>query len=138
MKALSGKLRELAKRSPHRPASARIREIMEDVEYARSQGVSYKELVRELEKAGLAVSVPALRSALRRYREKQHDASGKSDPGSVAKSLPPAATAAASGQDDASGRILWEKGILERFDTGKGIISVMTTEVITVSDYRDE
>lgn len=138
MKTLSEKLRDLPKRSPHRSASARIQEIIEDVEYAQSQGVSYKELVRELEKAGLALSVAALRSALRRYRQKQATASGKTSSANTAKSQPSTASTVTSERDDDSERILWEKGILERFDTGKGLISVMTTEVITISDYRAE
>ena len=136
MKALSGKIRELPKCSRHRSAASRIREIMADVEYARSQGVSYKELVRELEKAGFVISVRALESALRRYRKKHGAASGKARPAPAKKSPPPVAATTASARDDAGERILWEKGTLERFDTDTGLVSVMTTETITVSDYR--
>lgn len=138
MKALSRKLRELPKHSPHRFASVRIREIIDDVEYAHSQGVSYKELVRELEGAGFSISVSALKAALRRYRKKQEAASGKTRSAPTAKSSPPVATTTTSAQDDAGERILWEKGILERFDTNMGLVSVITTEVITLSDYRGE
>ena len=93
------------------------------IAYARSQGISYKEFICELEKDGLSVSL----SVLRRYQEKQDattDTLSVSDSSSHAK-VP------ASDQEEI---IPFEKVILERFDNGNGVLSVMTTKLMTLSD----
>lgn len=65
------RLRALAKGDQHRPDSARLRDLLADVEAALDAGVSRAAILAELHSAGFTFTQRSFESALYRARKKQ-------------------------------------------------------------------
>lgn len=69
--SLADALRALAKSDRHRSETARLRDVIDDVEAALDAGVSRAAVLAELHKAGFTMTLKSFESALYRIRKKR-------------------------------------------------------------------
>ena len=69
--ALAAKLRTLAQSDEARSKTARLRDVIEDVETALAAGVSRERIVQELGRHGLEMSLATFAGTLRRLRKRR-------------------------------------------------------------------
>lgn len=70
-KLISEQLRALAASDKNRSTTARLRDVIEDVELALAAGVSRKAIVEQLAKNGLVMTLTVFDNALYRIRKKR-------------------------------------------------------------------
>ncbi|WP_088569759.1 hypothetical protein [Xylella fastidiosa] len=70
-KAIAERLRALASDDKNRSKTARLRDVIDDVEAALSAGVPRSSVLNELEAQGLQMSIATFETTLRRIRQKR-------------------------------------------------------------------
>lgn len=65
---ITTRLRALATSDQHRPQTARLRDIFEEVEKTLGVGISQADVLAELHQAGFNLSLPGFKSAIQRIR----------------------------------------------------------------------
>lgn len=85
---LSARLRELSTSPDHRSQTARLRDVINDVELAISAGVALEHILSELHQDGFTFGMAGFKSALMRIRRRN----GCSAPRQAARAAVPAAT----------------------------------------------
>ncbi len=71
IKTISAQLRALATSNVNRSNTARLRDVIDDVEFALSAGVSRSLIIEQLAKNGLVFTLPNFENSLYRIRKKR-------------------------------------------------------------------